>query len=113
MTFPISIAYQGLPPSPILNAHIEHLVLQLQKYAPALQSCRVHVRRAGRRHSKANRFFVTVHASLPGADVHAHSGDADQAHADVFVAASNAIQALRGQLEDIERIRHDGVRALR
>ena len=106
MTFPINITYQGLPPSPALNADIQRHIVRLERFAPRLQSCHVTVRRNERRHHTGDRFLVTVRASLPGGDFNAGcTSKAGQKDQDVYVAAHDAIDALRRQLEDFVRIR--------
>lgn len=112
MTFPIEITYQGLPPSPALSADIQRHALRLERFAPQLQSCHVTVRRSESRHNKGNRFLVTVHATMPGGEFKAgRTGDADQTHEDAYVAAHDAIDALRRQLEDFVRIQRDKAQA--
>lgn len=108
MSFPINITYQGLAPSPSLSAHIHKAAAQLAHYAPRLQACRVTVRQSEQRHTKGNRYLVTVHATLPGAEFRAgRTNDTNQSHADAYVAASDAIDALRRQLEDFIRIQRE------
>lgn len=108
MSFPINITYHGLPPSPALSADIHERALKLARFAPRLQSCQITVRRSERRHQKGNRFLVTVQATMPGAEFKAgRISDANQTHQDVYVAAHDAMDALRRQFEDFARLQRD------
>lgn len=108
MSFPINITYHGLPPSPALSADIHERALKLARFAPRLQSCQITVRRSERRHHKGNRFLVTVQATMPGAEFKAgRTSDANQTHQDVYVAAHDAMDALRRQFEDFARLQRD------
>lgn len=108
MTFPISVTYQGLPPSPALNADIQLHATRLERFAPRLQSCRVTVRRNECRHNTGESFLVTVHATLPGGEFNAGKASrASNKDEDVYVAAREAIDALRRQLEDFVRIQRN------
>lgn len=108
MPFPINITYQGLPPSPSLSADIQRHVTRLERFAPRLQSCKVTVRRNEGRHQTGDHYLVTVHATLPGAEFNAgRTSDASHKDEDVYVAARDAIDALRRQLEEFGRIRRN------
>ena len=108
MTIPVEITYLGLPPSPALSDHITRHANRLQHFAPRLQACHVTVSRSEHHHHSGNRFSVTAHASLPGGDFHAgRTCEADRAHEDAYVAASEAIDALRRQLEEFQTIRRE------
>jgi ribosome-associated translation inhibitor RaiA len=112
MAFPIYITYHGLAPSTALSADIHRHALRLERFAPRLQSCQVTVRRSERRQHKGNRFQVTVCVHLPGAEFKAgRTCDANQTHQDAYVAAHDAIDAMRRQLEDFVRIRRDKVQS--
>jgi len=108
MSLNINITYQGLPPSPALSADLYERALKLARFAPRLQSCLITVRRSERRHHKGNRFLVSVQATMPGGEFKAgRTCDADQSHQDAYVAAHDAMDALRRQLEDFVRVQRD------
>lgn len=108
MSIPIRIQYQGLAPSPALSADIEAHAARLERFAPRLRACDVTVRRNERRRHRGNRYEVTVRASLPGAEfVAGRTCDANQSYQDAYVAAHEAMDAMRRQLEDFVRIRRE------
>lgn len=112
MPLPVDITYRGLPPSPALSAHIRERAGHLAHFAPRLLACRVTVRMSEHRHHKGNRFLVTAHATMPGGAFHAGRTCAgDRAHEDAYVAASDAIDALRRQLADFRTLRLDRAQA--
>lgn len=113
MAIDTTVAFRGLPPSAALREDIRRHAEKLARFAPRLQSCDVAVRRCGNRHRQGSRYLVHVHATLPGRTFEAGGGgaSADRRHEDAYIAAHDAFDALRRQLEDHVRIRRGEVKA--
>lgn len=111
MSLPITVTFQGMPPSPALRADIEQHAERMERFAPRLLDCHVTVRRSEERHQKGNRYLVHVRATLPGGEFEAgRTADPDHSHEDPYVAVRDAFDTLRRQLEDFVRIRRGDVK---
>lgn len=112
MAIPTTVAFQGMPPSPALRDDIARHAAGLARFAPRLQSCDVTVRRDGRRHRQGNRYLVSVRLTMPGRVFSAgEAASRDPRHEDPYMAAHDAFDALRRQLEDHLRTERERTRS--
>jgi ribosomal subunit interface protein len=101
---PLQIVFHQIDKSEALESTIREQVDKLQKFHPAIQSCRVVVEKQHKHHHQGNHFHVGIHLQVTG-----HSLDTEQApaqnkeQADVNAALKNAFKAMRRQLEDWAR----------
>ena len=111
MSIETTVAFQGMAPSPALREDIQRHVDRLTRFASRLQACDVTVRRNENRHRQGNHYFVRIRLTMPGRVLEAgDAAPADRRHEDPYLAAHDAFDALRRQLEDHIRIQRDHVR---
>jgi ribosome-associated translation inhibitor RaiA len=101
------VSFHGMDASAALTAEIHGKIADLERSAPALQSCRVVVD-APHRHQVHGRLYrVMIHAALPGRELVVDMpGEGKRSHEDPFVAVRDAFFALRRQLQEAMRERH-------
>lgn len=99
MTASVTVVFQGVAPSEALRTDIEQHAEKLGKFAKRLQSCDAVVGREEGRHRQGNRYHVRLLASLPGG-----VETTERIHEDAYVAAHQAFDALRRQIEDHVRV---------
>lgn len=111
MSIETTVAFQGMSPSPALREDIQRHAARLARFAPRLQACDVTVRRNENRHRQGNHYLVRIRLTMPGRVFEA--GDValpDRRHEDPYLAAHDAFEAMRRQLEDHVRIERDRAR---
>lgn len=104
MQQPLQIVWRGMETSPALEENIRERVIKLESFCDHIIGCRVVVEQLHRHKHRGNCFNVRVDVSVPGTELivdHAQRGD--HAHEDAFVAARDAFDAMRRQLEDFAR----------
>ena len=111
MSVAITVSFQGMDPSEALRADIERRAQKLVQFAPRLIACHATVSRDEQRHQQGNRYLVHVRATMPGGEFDAgRTPPLDHSHEDAHVAARDAFDALRRQLEDHVRIQRGEVK---
>lgn len=111
MTIAVTVAFQGIPPSPALRSEIERCAEKLTHFAANIQRCDVTVRLAHHRHRQGNGYQVHAHLALPGGSLDAGADPhGEHSHDDPYLAVRDAFDALRRQLEDAIRIRRGDVK---
>lgn len=104
MQQPLQIVWRGMDPSPALEANIRERVKKLETFCNHMIGCRVVVEQLHRHKHRGNLFNVRVDADVPGRRlVVNHEHRKDHAHEDAFVAARDAFDAMKRQLEDFVR----------
>jgi ribosomal subunit interface protein len=99
---PPTITYRGMPHSPAMDEKINVYAAKLLEFQPKVTTCHVIVDEADRRKRKGGLFEVRVDVHVPGREIVA----SHQEHADPYVAAHEAFQAVYRQLEeDVQRRR--------
>jgi ribosomal subunit interface protein len=100
MQIPLQITCRHFPSSEALEARIRERAAELEQFFPNIMSCRVVVEEESRHKHQGKRFTVRVDLHVPGREL-----VVDREHdEDPFVAARDAFDALRRQLEDHARV---------
>lgn len=111
MAIETTVAFQGMAPSPALRDDIRRHADRLARFASRLQACDVTVRRDENRHRHGNHYLVRIRLTTPGRVFDAgDAAPADRRHEDPYLAAHDAFEALRRQLEDHVRIERERVK---
>jgi ribosome-associated translation inhibitor RaiA len=112
MAIGTTVAFQGMAPSAALRDEIVRHAERLTRFASRLQSCHVTVTRDEGRHRKGNHYLVRVRLTMPGRVFEAgDTAPADRRQEDPYLAAHDAFDALRRQLEDHLRTQRERTRS--
>lgn len=96
----IEIKFQGLDPSPAVEAFARAWVAKLDRVYDRIGRCDVVIASPHRHHRHGRRYHVRVVLAVPGPDIVADASPADDgSHEDVYVAVRDAFRAARRQLE--------------
>lgn len=96
------LTLRGVERSGALESRVREMHQRLQRLNDRMTLCHVTIVRE----SAANPDAVVakIHLSVPGAQIHAESGEAHgHAHTDVFLALRDAYDSARRQLRDLKR----------
>jgi cold shock CspA family protein/ribosome-associated translation inhibitor RaiA len=111
MQLPPQIVLRHVPRSETLRLRVEALVRRLERFAPRMTACRVHLARPNLRHHKGNRYRVRIDVTLPGQEVVVRRDPpAHRSHEDVRSALREAFDAARRRIEDTVRRRRGDVK---
>ncbi|HVV48365.1 MAG TPA: HPF/RaiA family ribosome-associated protein [Polyangia bacterium] len=111
-TVPPRVTFQGLLPSPSLEALIKGEIDELERSFDRIVSCRVAVELPHRHQRRGRLYRVVVEVSVPGAHVVVGSSPDQRAmHANARIAVRDAFGTVRRQLEERGRRRHERNRA--
>jgi ribosome-associated translation inhibitor RaiA len=110
MQSPVIINFRHLERSGALEARVREMGERLQRYSGG-DSARCRVTVDGRVDgSDGARFAVSIHLSVPGAQIHADSVQPDgSGHRDVYEALRDAYGRARRQLQDHKRERQSSL----
>lgn len=100
----MQIVWRGMEASPALEAKIRKRANKLESFCDHIIACHIVVEKLHQHKHLGNLFNVRVDVTVPGAElavVHEHRKD--HAHEDAYVAARDAFDAIRRQLEDFVR----------
>lgn len=98
------IVFQGMDPSPAVEARIRERVDRLERYFDRIISCRVAVEAPHRKGRKGKLYSVRVVIGVPGRDIEVdRTGRNNHAHEDVYVALRDTFDAADRQLEEHAR----------
>jgi cold shock CspA family protein len=105
METPLEVDFQGMTPGLTLQDFVAEHVAGLETRFGRITACRVVVKGPGDHHRHGGPYEVNIHLALPngrevGVDRTRH---ADERHADVRYAISDAFRRTRRQLEDQTR----------
>lgn len=109
MPVPTLVTFKDMEVSPALEARIAELADKLERLHDGIQRCDVLIEQPHRHHRHGRHFHVRINLLLtnPGHEivVSRDPGD-DDAHDDAYVAARDAFQTARRQLQDwVHKIR--------
>ena len=109
LQIPLQITFQGMVPSPAIEARIREKAAKLEQFHNRIIGCKVVIEAPHRHHHMGKLYNVRIDISVPGKDVFVgHSGPLNHAHEDVYVAIRDAFNAAGRQLEDhVRRMRGD------
>ena len=111
MTLPLQITFRHMDPSAALEAKIRRKAMELEHLFDRITACRVVVECHHRHRHQGKLFQVRVDLSVPGSQLVAGRNHAfDRAHEDAYVAARDAFDAARRQLEDRIRAVRDSAK---
>ncbi len=111
MQIPLQITFRNMDPSPAVEARIRTLAERLEHFHEGVVSCRVIVELQHRHHHRGNLYHVSITLRVPGAEfATSHGPGAQPAHEDVHVAARDAFDSMRRQLEDHARVQRGDVK---
>jgi cold shock CspA family protein/ribosome-associated translation inhibitor RaiA len=104
MQSPVQIEFDGLPASDEVKDRIWSHIDHLDKLFPRITDARVVVCQSHHRHHKGNLYKVRIEVNVPRKRlVVAHEPHDKHSHEDVYVALSDAFQAMQRQLRDYGR----------
>jgi ribosomal subunit interface protein len=104
MQIPLQISFDGVDPSPAVEARIREKAARLERFHDRIVGCKVVVEAPHRHQHKGKLYNVRIDISVPGKDVFVgHSGPQNHAHEDVYVAIRDAFDAAGRLLEDHAR----------
>ncbi|HET7506482.1 MAG TPA: HPF/RaiA family ribosome-associated protein [Kofleriaceae bacterium] len=104
MSFPLTITFRDLEPSPAIESFIRRWASRLDTVYDRIERCQVVIERPHQHHHQGQRYHVRVTLAVPGPDVEVSRDHAlDGAHEDLHVAIRDAFRAARRQLEDHAR----------
>jgi len=109
MQMPLQISFDGMEPSPALEARIREKAAKLERFYDRIVGCSVVVVAPHRHHHKGKLYSVRIDLSVPGHDIHVgRAGPETHAHEDVYVALRDSFNAAGRLLEDhVRRMRGD------
>jgi len=109
MTFPLSVTFRDMDPSPALEEFVRQWAAKLEHFSDHIERCHVVLERPHQHHRQGQTVHVRVTLAVPGTDVVvSRDHSLDHAHEDAYVAIRDAFQAARRQLEDhVRRLRQD------
>ena len=97
----LNVTFRRFQRSGALEARIREVGERLKRGAPRITHCHVSVLGGAAGDGSVS---VKIHVSLPGAQIHADSADANGAgHSDAFVALQKAYEGARSQLRSLHR----------
>jgi ribosome-associated translation inhibitor RaiA len=102
MQTPVQIDFQGMSATPEIRAAIEKQVEVLEQRFGRTTACRVAVKAPSAHHRNGGLYEVSIHLTLPNGrqvDV-GRTPPADERHADLNFALSDAFKHARRQLQD-------------
>jgi ribosome-associated translation inhibitor RaiA/cold shock CspA family protein len=101
MQTPLQITFQGLDPSPAIEARIREKVDKLERFHDRITTCQVVVERPPAHSNKGGIYEVRIHLGVPGGhiDVTREPG-LNHAHEDIGVALRDAFARATRLLED-------------
>ena len=97
----LNITFRHFERSGALEAHIREAGERLQRVVPRITHCHISVLGAA---SGDGSVSVRIHVSVPGAQIHADSGnEGGPASTDAFLALRKAYEGARSQLRSLHR----------
>ncbi len=111
MKIPLQITFQGMEPSPALEARLRVAADKLERYCDEIIGCRVSIESPHRHHETGRVFHVRVTVTVPGQTlVAAREPELHHAYTDVHVAVRDAFDTMRRLLEEHGRKRRREVK---
>jgi hypothetical protein len=104
MQTPVQIDFQGMTPTEELRDADRHIA-GLEDRFGRVTACRVALKGPGEHHRTGGLYAVSIHLALPsGKEINVgHTPRADERHADLHFALSDAFKRARRQLQDQAR----------
>lgn len=100
MQLPLQVTFRHMESSPALEARIAELAAKLDHVYERIMSCRVVVEAPHQHHRQGQLYSVRIDVKVPGGELFVDSErDLHHAHEDPFMAAHDAFDAMRRQLE--------------
>ena len=104
MQIPLQISFDGMEPSPAVEARIREKAAKLERFYDRIVGCRVVVEAPHRHQHKGKLYNVRIDISVPGKRLQVgHTGPHNQTHEDIYVAMRDAFNAAGRLLEDHAR----------
>lgn len=104
MSFPLTISFRDLEPSPAIEDYIRSWAAKLETAYDRIERCQVVIERPHQHHHQGQRFHVRITLAVPGPDIEvSRDHSLDGGHEDLHVAVRDAFLAARRQLEDHAR----------
>lgn len=101
MKTPLEVVFRNLERSDAITARVEEKAERLEQFFDHILRCRVVVEAPHRHHHRGKLYSVGIEISVPGKHIVVnHTGPANHAHEDVYVAIRDAFKAATRQLED-------------
>ena len=104
MGLPLQITFRHMDRSEALEAYIRERAEELSRFYDSIMRCDVMVEEDHRRHAQGNLFHIRIDITVPDKElVVGREPGQHHAHEDAYVAARDAFDAARRQLEDYAR----------
>lgn len=97
MQLPVQVSFRGFERSEALESRIRDMAAKLDQFNHRIMSCRVTVAETDRHKRQGREFEVRVEAHAAGREA---AVSTLKHHADAFVAAREAFDAVRRQLQE-------------
>lgn len=99
MQAPVQVTFRHMEPSEAVRERVLDLVQRLERFSGRITRCLVVVDAPAKHQRHGAPFAVKVDVQIPGETLHVHSEKlAAEAHADVYVALSDAFDSLKRKL---------------
>lgn len=100
MQAPVQVTFRHMAPSEAVRERVLDLVQRLKRFNGRITRCHVVVDAPAKHQRHGAPFSVKVDVQIPGETLHVHSEElAGEAHADVYVALSDAFDSLKRMLQ--------------
>jgi len=101
----MTMTFRHIDRSGALEARARELGERLRRYNSGITQCHLTVEGAVDHGADGSSYRVKIHLSVPGAQIHADSGQHGTGHRDVYIALRDAYSSARRQLQDLRRDR--------
>ncbi|NIV17726.1 MAG: RNA polymerase subunit sigma-54 [Woeseiaceae bacterium] len=111
MHVPLQINFQGLGPSPAIEAAVRKHAEKLELFRDDIVSCRVTVQAPHKHQHKGRLYHIVIDVRTEGDEIAvSRMPDDESAHEDIYVAIRDAFKAARRQLQDHLKIQRGHVK---
>jgi ribosome-associated translation inhibitor RaiA len=106
MQSPLAIQFDGMEPSPAVEAAVREKIARIERQAPDVMGWRVTIEQPHRHRSQGRPFAVRIDVRLAGHDLSVGRVEDE----DVYVALRDAFDAMRRRIEDAVQIQRGDVK---
>ncbi len=99
----LQVVFQGMAPSPALEANAREKAAKLERFSADIIACRVDIDVVHKHQQQGRPFGVRIHLTLPGDELTVDRVEDE----DAYVALRDAFDSMRRQIEDKVRRQRD------